>query len=96
MSFNTKTYDNGNHNYNTNFDTYINGNNTIALDGTKYYDSKFGKVMASLVVDNGDSIFGGNVIISNALTVYDNVMIGGQISLLNAYIVAMTLPNFES
>ena len=85
MSFNTKTYDNGNHNYNTNFDTYINGNNTIALDGTKYYDSKFGKVMASLVVDNGDSIFGGNVIISNALTVYDNIMIGGQISLLNSY-----------
>ena len=41
--------------------------------------------MASFVVDNGDSIFGGNAIISNALTVYDNVMIGGQISLLNAY-----------
>ena len=41
--------------------------------------------MASFVVDNGDSIFGGNAIISNALTVYDNIMIGGQISLLNAY-----------
>ena len=89
MSFNTKTYDSGNNNYNTNFDTYINGNNDIALDGSKYYDSKFGKVMASFVVDNGDSIFGGNVIISNALTVYDKVMIGGQISLLNAYIVAL-------
>ena len=34
--------------------------------------------MASFVVDNGDSIFGGNAIISNALTVYDNIMIGGQ------------------
>ena len=42
MTFNTKTYDSGNNNYNTNFDTYINGNNTIALDGTKYYESKFG------------------------------------------------------
>ena len=44
--------------------------------------------MASFVVDNGDSILGGNTIVSNALTVYDNIMIGGQISLLNAYIVS--------
>ena len=87
MSFNTKIYDSGNNNYNTNFDTYINGNNNIALDGTKYYDSKFSKFMASFVVDNGDSIFGGNAIISNALTVYDNVIIGGQISLLNTYTI---------
>ena len=88
MSFNTKTYDSGNNNYNTNFDTFIDGNNNIALDGTKYYDSKFGKVMASFVVDNGDSILGGNAIISNALTVYDNMIIGGQISLLNTYTIS--------
>ena len=88
MSFNTKIYDSGNNNYNTNFDTYINGNNNIALDGTKYYDSKFSQIMASFVVDNGDSIFGGNAIISNALIVYDDIMIGGQISLLNAYTIS--------
>ena len=44
--------------------------------------------MASFVVDNGDSIFGGNAIISNALTVYDKVIIGGQISLLNTYTIS--------
>ena len=52
------------------------------------YDSKFSKVMASFVVDNGDSIFGGNAIISNALIVYDDIMIGGQISLLNSYTIS--------
>ena len=44
--------------------------------------------MASFVVDNGDSILGGNAIISNASTVYDNVKIGGQISLLNTYAIS--------
>ena len=44
--------------------------------------------MASFVVDNGDTILGGNAIISNALTVYDNVIIGGQIFLLNTYTIS--------
>ena len=44
--------------------------------------------MASFVVDNGDTILGGNAIISNALTVYDNVIIGGQIFLLNKYTIS--------
>ena len=38
--------------------------------------------------NNGDTILGGNAIISNASTVYDNVKIGGQISLLNTYAIS--------
>ena len=41
MSFNTKTYDSTNNNYNTNFDTYIIGNNNIPVNGNLYYNNKF-------------------------------------------------------
>ena len=63
--FNTKTYDSTNNNYNTNFDTYIIGNNNIPADGVKYYSNKFGQVMTSFMVDNGDSVLGGNLIFDN-------------------------------
>ena len=62
MSFNTKTYDSTNNNYNANFDTYIIGNNNVPVDGIKYYGNKFGQVMTSFIVDNGDSILGGDLI----------------------------------
>ena len=70
MSFNTKIYDSTNNNYNTNFDTYIIGNNNIPVNGNLYYNNKFGKLMTSFIVDGGDSILGGNVIISENTTVY--------------------------
>ena len=70
MSFNTKTYDSTNNNYNANFDTYIIGNNNVPVDGVKYYDNKFGQVMTSFIVDNGDSILGGNLIVSNDTTIH--------------------------
>ena len=73
MVFNTSLYDASNNNYNTNYDTYINGNNNIALNGAKYYDNKFGKIMATFIVDGGDSVLGGNVIISNELNCYGNI-----------------------
>ena len=47
MSFNTKPYNSTNNNYNTNFDTYIIGNNNIPVDGVKYFNGKFGQVMTS-------------------------------------------------
>ena len=37
MVFNTTIYDPSNNNYNTNYDTYISGNNNIAVDGSKYF-----------------------------------------------------------
>ena len=37
MVFNTTIYNESNINYNTNYDTYITGNN----NGTKYYNEKF-------------------------------------------------------
>ena len=70
MSFNTKTYDSTNNNYNANFDTYIIGSNNVPVDGVKYYNNKFGQVMTSFIVDNGDSILGGNLIVSNDTTIH--------------------------
>ena len=70
MSFNTKTYDSTNNNYNANFDTYIIGNNNVPVDGVKYYGNKFGQVMTSFIVNNGDSILGGNLIVSNDTTIH--------------------------
>ena len=70
MSYNTKIYDSTNNNYNANFDTYIMGNNNIPVDGNLYYNNKFAKVMTSFIVDSGDSILGGNVLVSENLTIH--------------------------
>ena len=68
--FNTKTYDSTNNNYNANFDTYIIGNNNVPVDGIKYYSNKFGQVMTSFIVDSGDSILGGNLIVTESTTIH--------------------------
>ena len=73
MVFKTTIYDPSNNNYNTNYDTYISGNNNIAVDGSKYFENKFGKIMATFVVDTGDTILGGNVLISDELYCYGNI-----------------------
>ena len=63
MSFNTKTYDSTNNNYNTNFDTYIIGSNNIPVNGNLYYNNKFGKLMTSFIVPYNVCIKTGIVII---------------------------------
>ena len=68
--FNTKTFDSTNNNYNTNFDTYVIGNNNVPVDGIKYYSNKFGQVMTSFIVDSGDSILGGNLIVTESTTIH--------------------------
>ena len=68
--FNTKTYDSINNNYNTNFDTYIIGNNNVPVDGIKYYNNKFGQIMTSFIVDSGDTILGGNLIVTESTTIH--------------------------
>jgi hypothetical protein len=72
-NFNTSTYDTSSNNYNVSFPTYIEAENNIPVDGLKYYDSKFGQVMCSFAIDKGDSVLGGNVIISNDLSIYGNI-----------------------
>ena len=85
MSFNSKIYDSTNTNYNTNFDTYIVGNNNVPVDGVKYYNNKFPQSMTSFIVDGGDSILGGNVIISESTTIHgkctlkNDLTIGGNV-----------------
>ena len=67
--FNTKTFDSTNNNYNANFDTYVIGNNNVPVDGIKYYSNKFCQVMTSFIVDPGDSILGGNLIVTESTTI---------------------------
>ena len=96
MSFNTKTYDSTNNNYNANFDTYIIGNNNVPVDGVKYYGNKFGQVMTSFIVDSGDSILGGNLIVSNDATIHgicdfkNDVFIGGNVFIPGNLITSST------
>ena len=96
MSFNTKTYDSTNNNYNANFDTYIIGNNNVPVDGVKYYNNKFGQVMTSFIVDNGDSILGGNLIVTNDTTIHgicdfkNDVFIGGNVFIPGNLITSST------
>ena len=80
-NFNTTPYSTITANYNIESPTYINGNNTVPLSGNKYYGNIFGNVMASFVVDNGDTILGGNVIVSG------DHYIGGNIKAYNGNIV---------
>jgi hypothetical protein len=72
-NFKTSTYDTSNNSYNVSFPTYIEAENNFPVDGLKYYDSKFGQVMCPFAIDKGDSVSGGNVIISNDLYIYGNI-----------------------
>ena len=45
------------------------GNNNVPVDGIKYYGNKFGQVMTSFIVDPGDSILGGNLIVTESTTI---------------------------
>ena len=79
--FNTRTYDSTNNNYNTNFDTYIIRNNNLLVDGVKYYGNKFGQVMRSFMVDNGDSILGGNLIVTDSTTIHGNCNLKNDVTI---------------
>ena len=66
--FNQSSYVTTNTNYNVLEPTYIDGSsNPINLSGINYYNSTFGNVMASFVLDRGDAVLGGNVIVSGNL-----------------------------
>ena len=43
MVFNTSLYDASNNNYNTNYDTYISGNDNIALNGKNITKTNSGR-----------------------------------------------------
>ena len=79
--FNTKTYDSTNNNYNANFDTYVIGNNNVPVDGIKYYSDKFGQVMTSFIVDSGDTILDGNLIVTESATIHGEKVILKTMSL---------------
>ena len=67
-SFNTQTYDSTSVVYNILDQTYIDGSNCIPINGTTYYPNLFGNVMCSFFVDGGDSILGGNTIITRVVS----------------------------
>ena len=83
--FNTKTYDSTNNNYNANFDTYIIGNNNVPVDGVKYYSNKFGQVMTSFIVDSGDSILGGNLIVTESTIIHGKSNFKNDVTITGKY-----------
>ena len=79
--FNSKAYDPLDISYNVSFCTYIEGTtNHVPISGTTYYNGKFPDVMCAFAVDGGDTVLGGNVLISNQLSLYDTLNLGGDIS----------------
>ena len=75
--FNTLTYDPSNVAYNTELPIYLDGTtSSIPVNGTKYYGNVFGNVMCSFIVDGGDTILGGNVLVSQ------NICLGGGLNIL--------------
>ena len=93
--FNTKTFDSTNNNYNANFDTYIIGNNNIPVDGIKYYSNKFGQVMTSFIVDSGDTILGGNLIVTESITIHGKSNFKNDVTITgNVYIPGQLIRPF--
>lgn len=90
-SFNTAVYDITPETYNMSLPTYIDGSNCIAMSGTKWYDGAFGELMCSFAVDGGDSILGGNVIISGDVTCCSKLLVKG-VTTFNASPVCSVVP----
>ena len=75
--FNAITYDPSNVSYNTELPIYLDGTtSSIPVNGAKYYGNVFGNVMCSFIVDGGDTILGGNVLVSQ------NICLGGGLNIL--------------
>jgi hypothetical protein len=75
--FNSTTYNASSTAYNSEFPVYVDGTTaTIPVNGSKYYGNVFGNVMCSFIVDGGDTILGGNLLLTQ------NLNIGGGINTL--------------
>ena len=80
--FSNVTYDPTNTGYNSEYPIYIDGTSaSIPVNGAKYYGNVFGNVMCSLIVDGGDTICGGNLLVTQ------NINIGGGLCILPTYSV---------
>jgi hypothetical protein len=63
--FNSTTYNASSTAYNSEFPVYVDGTTaTIPVNGSKYYGNVFGNVMCSFIVDGGDTILGGNLLLT--------------------------------
>ena len=94
-SFNTRIYDASSVAYNILDQTYIDGSNCIPINGTTWYPNKFGNVMCSFCVDGGDSILGGNVIITGDISACSNVLVNNQLTVVGSSAVP-TLTSADS
>ena len=80
--FSNVTYDLKSTGYNSEYPIYIDGTSaSIPVNSAKYYGNVFGNVMCSFINDGGDTILGGNVIVTQ------NVNLGGGLYILQTYTV---------
>ena len=94
-SFNTTVYDTTTSNYNMSLATYIDGSNCIPMSGTKWYNGVYGNVMCSFAVDGGDSILGGNVIMTGDVSCCSRLLVNG-VATFNTNPVCSVLPTTSS
>ena len=80
--FSNVTYDASTTGYNSEYPIYIDGTSaSIPVNGAKYYGNVFGNVMCSLINDGGDTILGGNLLVTQ------NINLGGGLCILPTYSV---------
>lgn len=78
--FNTVTYDSTSTGYNSEYPIYIDGTSaSIPVNGAKYFGNVFGNVMCSLINDGGETILGGNLMVTK------NFNLGGGLCILPTY-----------
>ena len=78
--FSNVTYDPSNTGYNSEYPIYIDGTSaSIPVNGSKYYGNVFGNVMCSFINDGGDTILGGNLMVTQ------NINLGGGLCILPTY-----------
>lgn len=87
--FNTATYNSSDVSYNVEFPIYIDGTvQHIPVNGSLYGGKYFGNVMCAFMVDAGDSILNGNVMITQ------NVNLAGSLNVITAPSSTTTLNTF--
>ena len=75
--FNTIPCDLSNVAYNTELPIYLDGiSSSIPVNGAKYYGNVLRNEMCSFIVDGGDSILGGNVLVTQ------NICLSGGLNIL--------------
>ena len=89
-TFGTTAYSAASKAYNAKLPTYIDGTAaTVPASGTATYSGLFGNVMCAFAVDGGDSVLGGNAIVTGALN-----LAGGMTAITSSTVASAALGSY--